>query len=397
MLVLQWLGWGSEGPALFVERPALIIATLNVKGVRIMLSEPLHDSTSPRLSILYISYPLLAISDESAGGAEQMLLTLEREIVRAGHRTTVAACDGSRVSGRLLATGEPVKVADAFDPREREHCARILDYLGEHPDEFDLIHDESGSFFRHADRCSVPVLATLHLPRSFYREDWFCRTPKSAILNCVSQSQAQTFADVTNVIGVVQNGIAVDRFTLCERKRDYLLWIGRICEEKAPHAAIAAAKQAGMHLFIAGQVYPFSYHQQYFERAICPSLGEGVSCVDSPLFEDKVALLQNARALLLTSTAEETSSLVAMEAMACGTPVIAVRRGAFPEIVAHGKTGFIVDDVREMASAVAGLSEIDPAKCSWRVEEMFSAQRMARDYERIYHRVVAKHGGRAAA
>ena len=92
-----------------------------------------------------------------------------------------------------------------------------------------------------------------------------------------------------------------------------------------------------MPLFIAGQVYPFSYHQQYFEREIRPSLGAGVSFVDSPLFSAKSHLLRNARALLLTSTAEETSSLVAMEAMACGTPVIAIRRGAFPEIVAHGE------------------------------------------------------------
>ncbi len=129
--------------------------------------------------------------------------------------------------------------------------------------------------------------------------------------------------------------------------------MGRICEEKAPHLAIAAAKLAGVPLILAGQVYPFSYHQQYFEREICPTLGRGVSFIDSPLFEDKVALLRNARALLLTSTAEETSSLVAMEAMACGTPVIAMRRGAFPEIVAHGETGFIVDDVHEMAAAVA--------------------------------------------
>ena len=131
------------------------------------------------------------------------------------------------------------------------------------------------------------------------------------------------------MIGVVQNGIATEQFVFCDRKHDYLLWMGRVCEEKAPHLAIQAAKQAGAQLFLAGQVYPFSYHQQYFEREICPSLGRGVSFVDSPFYNDIVALLRNARALLVTSTAEETSSLVAMEAMACGTPVVAMRRGAF--------------------------------------------------------------------
>ncbi len=150
---------------------------------------------------------------------------------------------------------------------------------------------------------------------------------------------------------MVQNGIALERFPFCSEKQNYLLWLGRICEEKAPHLAIAAAKQAGTPLILAGQVYPFSYHQQYFEREIRPWLGADVEFVDSPVFQRKVDLLRNARALLLTSTAEETSSLVAMEAMACGTPVIAARRGAFPEIVAHGETGFVVDDVNAMADS----------------------------------------------
>ncbi len=321
--------------------------------------QPLRESArTPSLSILYISYPLLAISDESAGGAEQMLLTVEREMARTGHRTTVAACAGSQVAGRLLATGKPARAADAFEKREHEHRDRILSYLSNHPDEFDLIHDESGSFFRYADHCPVPVLATLHLPRSFYREEWLRRSEHNLEFNCVSQSQAQTFADLPNLIGVVQNGIDVERFAFSARKSDYLLWVGRICEEKAPHLAIAAAKQARVPLIIAGQVYPFSYHQRYFERKIRPHLGSGVQFVDSPLFEHKVALLRNAHALLLTSTAPETSSLVAMEAMACGTPVVTMRRGAFPEIVADQYTGFIVNDVWEMAEAVdAGIED----------------------------------------
>ena len=350
-----------------------------------------------RLSILYVSYPLLAISDESAGGAEQMLLTLERNMAHRGHSTTVAACNGSRVNGRLLATGEVAHTSDVFDQRECEHCVRILDYLRGRPEEFDLIHDESGSFFRHADRCPVPVLATLHLPRSFYNQEWLHRSSQNLVFNCVSHSQAQTFSDLPNLIEVVPNGVAMERFAICEHKRSYLLWLGRICEEKAPHLAIAAAKQAGLPLILAGQVYPFSYHQQYFEREIRPFLSDDIQFIDSPPLERKVDLLQHARALLLTSTAEEPSSLVAMEAMACGTPVIAMRRGTFPEIVAHGATGLIVDDVQAMASAVADASAIHPAACRSRVEQMFSAQRMVDDYEDLYQRVFARSRAQLAA
>lgn len=349
------------------------------------------------LSILYVSYPLLAISEKSAGGAEQMLLALEREMAAAGHLTTVAAAAGSHVRGRLLCTGSPAQAQDEYERREHEHTHRILAYLNQQPHEFDLIHDESGSFFRYAGECPVPVLATMHLPRRFYREEWFQRLPANLSFNCVSQSQARSFADLPNLLGVVQNGIAVERFSFCERKENYLLWMGRICEEKGPHLAIRAARKAGARLIIAGQVYPFSYHQQFFEREIRPALGSDVKFVEAPSFEQKIELLKNACALLLTSAAEETSSLVAMEAMACGTPVIAVRRGAFPEIVSHAETGFIVDDVEQIASAVSKVGGISPAACRKRVVERFSAPRMARDYEALYRRMVQADSGRAAA
>jgi len=367
-----------------------------------MQSEHIFDTTpqaqrAKPLSILYISYPLLAISEASAGGAEQMLLTLEQEMATRGHRTTVAACAGSKISGRLLATGDAAGSPDAFETREREHSERILAYLHQHPNEFDLIHDESGSFFRHADQCPAPVLATLHLPRSFYREEWFCDSPANLLFNCVSQSQARTLSDLPNVISVIQNGIDVDRFTLGREKHNYLLWMGRICEEKAPHRAIAAARKAGMLLVIAGQVYPFSYHRQYFEREIRPMLGHKVAFLESPPIDQKIELLRRSRALLLTSTADETSSLVAMEAMACGTPVIAVRRGAFPEIIVDGETGFVVDDIEEVAVAASRVHEIDPATCRRRAEKEFSAKRMAREYEKLYQYVLDANRGRVAA
>jgi glycosyltransferase involved in cell wall biosynthesis len=350
-----------------------------------------------QLSILYVSYPLLTVSEEAAGGAEQMLLTLEQEITGAGHRTTVAASNGSSVAGRLLPTGEPARAHDACAERERHHTKCVLDYLQDHPGEFDLIHDESGSFFRHAARCSTPVLATLHLPHSFYPDFWFQELPSNVHFNCVSHYQSQRFSDLPNMQGVIQNGIAYERFPFTAVKGDYLLWLGRICEEKAPHLAIAAAEEAGVPLIIAGQVYPFSYHQQYYEREIRPRLGNGVQLVDSPLFEQKLQLLCGARALLLTSTAEETSSLVAMEAMACGTPVVAMYRGAFPEIVDHGGTGFVVYGVEEMVAALESVAEIDSAACRKRVEESFCAKRMADEYEDLYRRVLVAREERLAA
>jgi glycosyltransferase involved in cell wall biosynthesis len=343
-----------------------------------------------RLSILYVSYPLLTVTPESAGGAEQILLAVEREMAVAGHRTTVAACDGSQVNGQLLATGPPANGHDQYDERELEHSKCIFRYLGRHPREFDLIHDKSGSFFRYAGECPVPVLATLHLPRSFYREDQFRDLPRNLYFNCVSQSQASSFADLPNFLGAVTNGITVEDFPFTALKGNFLLWLGRICEEKAPHLAIQAAQSAKMPLLLAGQIYPFRYHQDYFDREIRPHLTRRlhVRFVDTPLREQKLDLLCHARALLLTSTAEETSSLVAMEAMACGTPVIAFRRGAFPEVVADGETGFVVESLEEMSQALREVDRISADACRTRVERHFSAARMAQDYQELYRRVL---------
>ncbi len=341
-----------------------------------------------QLSILYVSYPLLTVTPESAGGAEQMLLAVEREMHAAGHRTTVAASKGSQVNGNLLITGRPADGPDQYERREREHYTAILDSLRQQSNEFDLIHDKSGSFFRHAAECPVPVLATLHLPRSFYRENHFGNIPSNLYFNCVSQSQAKTFSDLPNFLGVVENGIAVEEFPFTASKRDYLLWLGRICEEKAPHLAIAAAQKAEMPLVIAGQVYPFRYHQEFYEREVRPHLDGGVRLVDTPTLEQKLELLANARALLLTSTAEETSSLAAMEAMACGTPAVAFRRGAFPEVVADGETGFVVESLEEIPQALREVNRISPEACRSRVELHFSASRMAQDYQELYRRVL---------
>ncbi len=340
------------------------------------------------MRILYIAYPLLPVSAASAGGAEQMLWTLEREMARRGHETSVAACAGSEVSGTLYATGELSRESDTFPARNIEHRDAILRLLRTR--RLDVIHDKSGSFFVNATPFDAPVLATLHLPRSFYPSIDFHSLPGSVVLNCVSESQRAAFADVPNIAGVVGNGIALEHFPLQQEKRDYLLWIGRICEEKGAHLAIRAAQKARRKLVLAGQVYPFRYHQEYFEREVRPHLAGDVEFVDSPSFEQKIDLLAHASALLVPSLAEETSSLVSLEAMACGTPVIAFRHGALPQVVRPEESGLLVDNVEEMAAAVGRVSEIAPVSCRALVMREYSATRMADGYEHLYRSILSQ-------
>ena len=344
-------------------------------------------------SVLYVAYPLLPVSEESCGGAEQVLALTERGMRSRGWRTCLAAAEGSRLAGELFSTGAPAASADAFAQRDAEQNRRILAMLRRDLGRFDLVHDKSSSFWHHAGRFDIPVLVTLHLPRAFYPGELFEEIPENVSFNCVSESQARSFADLPRMMGVVQNGIDLRRFRMSSSRDGYLVCLGRICEEKGTHFALDVAERTGSLIVIAGQVYPFSYHQQYFQAQVSPRLdrlGARARLLDQLTLDSKVALLRRARALLLPTLAEETSSLVAMEAMACGTPVIAFRRGAVPEIVEDGVTGILVDSVEEMERAVALAGQIDPAACRARVERLYSAPRMVEEYERMYSSVLGR-------
>jgi glycosyltransferase involved in cell wall biosynthesis len=348
------------------------------------------------IRILYVAYPLLQVHDESAGGAEQILWTLEREMARRGVHTAVAASAGSRISGEFFPTGEPCTQPDDYERRRIEHEDRVVEFVRRRQHEgksFDLIHDHSGSFWNRASEVDAPVLATLHLPHSFYPEASFRKVPSNVRFNCVSKSQAQSFAGLAGLAGMVRNGIPLDYFDLTHEAdlpqqghREGLLWLGRICEEKAPHLALEIAARAGMPITIAGQVYPFSYHQQYFEREVVPLLRSvpNAEFISAPRAESKRRLLRKARALLVTGLAEETSSLVAMEAAASGTPVIAFRKGALPEVVKEGETGFLVEDMAQAVDALQRVSEITPLACEQHARENFSAAKMAEKYSELY-------------
>jgi glycosyltransferase involved in cell wall biosynthesis len=343
------------------------------------------------LRILYVAYPLLPISEHSAGGAEQMLLALEREMHMRGHQTTVAACATSRVAGTLFATGDPSEAADQFERCSQQQTRALLDWLCSGAvSRFDLIHDMSGGFWQHADGLPLPVMATLHLPPSLYKHANFSMVPDCVSFNCVSRSQVSEFYDLPRVLGVAPNGIDVNRFpgeTTPQENRQYLLWLGRICEEKGAHTALDVAHALNAKVIIAGTIYPFLYHQKYFAREVLPRLrraGSQGKYIGQPSFAEKVDLLRNARALLITSEVNETSSVVAMEAAACGTPVIALRRGALPEVVAAGVTGVLADDADEMIAALPRVADIQPQSCRRYAEQHYSAQRMADAYEDLY-------------
>jgi len=353
-------------------------------------------SAGSPLRVLYIAYPLLPVSEHSAGGAEQVLWTLEREMHARGFKTTVAACVGSQVAGALFETGNQAEMVDQFEARSEKQTHLVIEWLRSGAEnQFDLLHDVSGWFWQRAKDIRLPVLATLHLPRSLYKEVKFSDVPTNAFFNCVSQKQTAEFEDIAaHVIGVASNGIALDRFPakpVAQERREYLLWLGRICEEKGTHTALDVAHAARKKLIIAGMVYPFLYHQKYFAREIIPRLkraGSMAKYIERPTFAEKIDLIRNAKALLISSNIGETSSIVAMEAAACGTPVVALRQGALPEVVADGITALLAQDSNEMVAAISRIDQIASENCRRYAEQHYSSGGMADKYEQLYRLMI---------
>jgi glycosyltransferase involved in cell wall biosynthesis len=333
------------------------------------------------LTILSVAYPLLPVGPDSAGGAEQILYLLERGLVQAGHQSVVIAARGSQVRGQLIET--PTFSNEITDEQrctaEQEHLRCIQTALRRY--DVHLIHFHGLDFHSYLPPERVPMLGTLHLPPALYSACIF--NVPNLHLNCVSESQANAAPSKTK-LPVVPNGIAVEDYQSAFAERNPIVWIGRICPEKGVHIALEVAHRAGLPAIVAGPVHPFRDHQRYFSERVQPLLDGQRQYIGPVSLEQKIELLAGARCLLIPSLIAETSSLVAMEAISSGTPVVAFRTGALPEVIEHGVTGFVVDSQDEMTAAVERVGDISPAKCRDVALRRFNAARMVRDYLKLY-------------
>jgi Glycosyl transferases group 1/Glycosyltransferase Family 4 len=335
------------------------------------------------VTVLSVAYPFAPVGPDSVGGAEQVLSQLDEALVRAGHRSIVVACEGSRVTGTLVCVPREnrtlhagaIKAAHA---RQRRVITRALERWP-----VDVVHLHGVDFHRYPPRTDVPVLVTLHLPISYYPDEAL-RARSGVWFNCVSRSQHATCPRNPQLLAPIENGVADCFFTSRHAKRGFALVLTRICPEKGVHIAIAAAERAGVALLIAGEVFPYPAHQQYFHEDIRPRLDRRRRFIGPVGLARKRRLLAAARCLLVPSLVPETSSLAAREALASGTPVIGFRRGALPEIVKDERTGFLVDDELEMAQAIGKVSGLDPATWRRAARERFSLDRMTQQYIDTY-------------
>lgn len=344
-------------------------------------------------NIAMLAPPWIPIPPPGYGGIEHVVALLCDGLVTLGHHVTLFAAPGSRSTANVhevLTSSYPDDIGQSL--YESDHVSRVLnvvDEMAEKGKPFDVLHDHCGfTTVAMADRMSTPLIHTLHGPFTADTSAFYRQHGDRAWLVAISEAQRASAPADVRVAGVVPNPVDVEHWPFTSEKQDYAFWLGRFEDFKGAHRAIAAARQAHIPLVLAGRVQPGQ--EEYFQREIEPHLdNEQVRYVGEVGGDEKRDLFSNARTLLMPITWNEPFGMVMVEAMACGTPVIAFAQGAATEIVEDHVNGYLVDDVESMAAAIADLDQIDPAACRESVAKRFTPEIVAKAYVDIYRRAVA--------
>jgi glycosyltransferase involved in cell wall biosynthesis len=347
------------------------------------------------MRIAQISPLMESVPPARYGGTERVVSYLTEELVRQGQDVTLFASGDSRTTAKLVAV---TPRALRLDPEVRDclpYMCMLLDCVLQQARDFDILHFHIDLMqFPLLRSLSVPTVTTLHGRLDLPDLHPFYRAFPDYPLVSISHAQRAPLPPV-NWLATVHHGLPADLLRCRPQRGDYLAFLGRICPEKGIEAAIEIAKRAGLPLKIAAKVD--AVDRVYFQQQVAPLL-------DHPLIEfigeiderQKNAFLGGARALLVPIDWPEPFGLVMIEAMACGTPVIAFPRGAVPEIVEPGVTGFIVESVEEAVAAVPRVDELDRPLIRQRFERRFTADRMTRDYIAAYERLLETRASIAA-
>ena len=341
------------------------------------------------MRIAILAPPWFAVPPSGYGGIEWIVWLLAEGLVDNGHDVTLFASGDSHSKAKLEAVYEhaPSELIGRTVP-ELRHVLSCY----ERSDEFDIVNDHTGHLGAVLGALSkAPVVHTVHGPLDgepgrLY--DAAIRAVPNAKLISLSMNQRAPrpqFPWIANC----PNALDLSLYPAKPHTGDYLLFVGRMSADKGAHRAIAVAAETGLPLKIAGKNREPA-EQAYFQEYVEPHLNDRIEYLGEVNHGQKVELLQDARATLFPIEWEEPFGLVMIESMACGTPVIATRHGAVPEVIDDGRSGVIVETYREMAAALDRADALDPLECRRYAEQRFSPERMVADYLDAYRAAIAE-------
>jgi glycosyltransferase involved in cell wall biosynthesis len=344
--------------------------------------------------VAVLAPPWITVPPDGYGGIEAVAGLLCDELVDRGHDVTLFAAPGSRSRARLrspLRSAHPHTIGSAL--HESDHVAVALDEIdaaAERGSAFDVIHDHSGfTALAMATRVGTPIVHTVHGPVTGDMALFYRRHGHKALLVAINRAQFEAEPGGVRPYRVIPNPIAVEEWPLRMAKEDFLLWVGRMDETKGAHRAIAVARGCGRRLVLAGPVQ--AGQADYFRREVEPHIDGGrISFLGEVGGAQRRELFARASAFLMPIRWPEPFGMVMIEALACGTPVLAFPEGAASEIVIEGVNGFLVRDEQEMSRAVARVHTLDPLRCRESVAERYDVAAVADSYEAVYRAAVRR-------
>jgi len=333
------------------------------------------------MRIALIAAPFIAVPPRAYGGTELFVAHLAEGLRERGHDVVVYANGESTVRCPVrwvyAESQWPLRNAADGTLRNLHHTGwAVRDAAG---DDFDVIHVNDANALPFTGFTAKPSVLTLHHPHEPELSDFYQAYPD---VTFVAISEDQRRRERMPRLRTIHHGLRTTDYRLGNGKREYLCFLGRITPEKGTHNAIEIARRTGIPLKIAGEVQPM--FKAYWEREIRPHVdGRLIEYVGEATPDVKNELFPHARALLFPIQWDEPFGLVMIEAMACGTPVLALRRGSVPEVVVDGVSGWTSDSVEELAMRASNL-DLEPERCRQYVAQRFSLERMVKDYEALY-------------
>lgn len=355
----------------------------------------MKNSLLRRKNIAIIAPPFTTIPPKGQGGTERIVYQITEGLIKKGYKVILFGAGKCKTSAKFIQIFKKPLDQMNFENKyiessrklrlETLYLACVIEEIKKRQKNISLIINHARGeciFLPFAQYLKIPIITVLHLP-IFKEMANFLTKIKNPNIITISNSQREKFKNI-KYLATIYNGVDLKEFPFCKNPKNYFLFMGAMGEHKNPKEAILAAKKANVKLILAGG----KKREPYFSKEIKPLLKDKkIKYIGEVKGKKRINLFKYAKGFLFPIQWDEPFGLVMVEAMACGTPVIAYPRGGAKEIIKHKKTGYLVKNTKEMVEAIKNIDKISREKCRERVEKFFSLEKMLDNYEKIINKL----------